>query len=362
VDEDDSLISGFVAGAFKQGELAELVKVEPVSMEEGQERIHDGDGSALLVIPAGFGEAVIRDEPVELTLLTNPSQRILPGIVQGVLEVLVDGAFYAQQVLGEPIRKILDSADNLSGSPSDLLVSDVAVEINGKIQDLEKYLFPPKIVLAIEEEAVKEEPVGLGFGGIMFQSMLFMFLLFASQGVSDELWKERVDGTLRRVVATPGSLTRFLLGKVLAGVVVTGLILAAAMAAGTWLYSLPWVAYLPGLIWMTLVAGMFIALFSVLQLWATSQRGGSILLNLIIFPMMMIGGSFFPPESMPEWLRSLGRFTPNGYSLSVLKTIQAGDVVTAANGAAVAGLLAITLLLLWLGALRLGQVYARAAS
>ena len=113
---------------------------------------------------------------------------------------------------------------------------------------------------------------------------------------------------------------------------------------------------------MTLVAGMFIALFSVLQLWATSQRGGSILMNLIIFPMMMIGGSFFPPESMPEWLRSLGTFTPNGYSLSVLKTIQAGEVVTAANGAAVAGLVAITLLLLWLGALRLGRVYARAAS
>ena len=58
----------------------------------------------------------------------------------------------------------------------------------------------------------------------------------------------------------------------------------------------------------------------------------------------------------------MGRFTPNGFGLSVLKTIQAGQVVTAGNGAAVALFLTITLVLLWVGALRLGRVYAQAAS
>ena len=55
VDQDDSLLSGLIAGAYTAGELGELITVEKVSLEEGTERINTGDGSGLLIIPQGFG-------------------------------------------------------------------------------------------------------------------------------------------------------------------------------------------------------------------------------------------------------------------------------------------------------------------
>ena len=362
VDEDDSLISGFLSGAFNQGELADLVQLEPVSREVGEQRISKGDGTALLIIPAGFGEAVMKDEPTTLRLVTNPAQRILPGIVEGVLKTLVDGTFYAQQVLGEPLREIMESTNDLADPPSNILVSSVSVQINETIQRLEDYVFPPAIELVVEMEEKEEETTSVDFGAIFFQSMLFMFLLFGAQGISDGLWREREERTLSRIVSAPGRLGAFLLGKVLAGVVVLGGILAAALAVGTWLYDFPWVTYPAALLWLLLVAGLLIALFSLIQLVASSRRGASLILNVIVFPMMMLGGSFFPPEGMPDWLAVIGRYTPNGYGLHILKILHAGAPDMGIVLQAFLVFAVVTGASLWLASARLRSSFAKAAS
>jgi ABC-type multidrug transport system permease subunit len=41
----------------------------------------------------------------------------------------------------------------------------------------------------------------------------------------------------------------------------------------------------------------------------------------VLFPLMMIGGNFFPLEAMPDWMARIGRFTPNGWSMQQLKSI-----------------------------------------
>ena len=53
------ILSGLlVAGLENAGGL---VEVDSVSREEGTRRIEAGDASALLVVPAGFGDAVLDD-------------------------------------------------------------------------------------------------------------------------------------------------------------------------------------------------------------------------------------------------------------------------------------------------------------
>ncbi len=333
-----------------------------MSREDGEERISRGDGTALLIIPERFSEAVLKDEPTTLRLITNPAQRILPGIVEGILATLVDGTFYVQQVLGEPVREIMESTNDLADPPSSLVVSSVSVAFNETIQRMGEYVFPPAIELVVEMEEKEEETTSVDFGTIFFQSMLFMFLLFGAQGISDGLWREREERTLSRIVSTPGRLSGFLLGKVLAGVVVLGGILAAALALGTWLYDFPWATYPAVLFWLLLVAALLIALFSLIQLVAVSRRGASLILNVIVFPMMMLGGSFFPPEGMPDWLAVIGRYTPNGYGLHILKMLQAGAPDPRTVVVAFALFAAVTGLSLWLASVRLRSSFAKAAS
>ena len=72
----------------------------------------NGEVSALLIIPAGFGMALLEQQPATLELTTNPAQTILPGIIIDVTEILLDAGFYVQQLFGDEITAILDAAES----------------------------------------------------------------------------------------------------------------------------------------------------------------------------------------------------------------------------------------------------------
>ncbi len=57
------------------------------------------------------------------------------------------------------------------------------------------------------------------------------------------------------------------------------------------------------------------------QLHASSERAGSILTTALLFPLLMLGGSFFPSEAMPAWLAGIGAMTPNGLAVERLKDV-----------------------------------------
>ena len=133
-DQDESLLSGLIAGAYSQEQLGDLIVVEKVSVEEGEARINDGEARGFLIIPEGFQDAFLNETPVTLTLKTNPAQTILPGIIQDVTEILLDLGFYAQRLLGPEIQQIQNS-DSIS-VPDDVFVSGVAVDIQNKMSSV----------------------------------------------------------------------------------------------------------------------------------------------------------------------------------------------------------------------------------
>ena len=45
---------------------------------------------------------------------------------------------------------------------------------------------------------------------------------------------------------------------------------------------------------------------------------------MILFPLLMVGGSFFPFAVMPEWMAAIGRRTPNGMALVQFEAILFG--------------------------------------
>ena len=321
-DLDDSFLSGALAAAFGQGPLAELVLVEAVDLEEGRERIGDGDGSALLVIPAGFGDAVLSGGASTLELTTNPAQRILPGIIEETLEVVVEGVFYARRLLGDELETVSALLDADTG-PSNATLVQLTVEINEVVTRISKYL-APEPVISLDSRVEEEEQPDLNFGALFFQGMFFMAIVFMGQGVSDDVCAERSQGTLRRLVTTPQAISTFLGGKMLAIGVVFAAAATLVLPIGAWLYDFAWPRIPVAILWVTFSGLLLTTLFTMIQLFAASQRAGSILSTVILFPIIMIGGSFFPFEMMPPGLAAIGQRTPNGWALQHLKAILAG--------------------------------------
>ena len=69
-DQDSSFVTRLMLGALGSG--SGLVEVESTTLEEGRKKIEKGKGTALLVLPAGFGDAAFRE-----TTLTQASLETL---------------------------------------------------------------------------------------------------------------------------------------------------------------------------------------------------------------------------------------------------------------------------------------------
>ena len=320
-DQDDTLVSGLLSTALGSAEIMDL---QSVTLEEGRRRIDGGDATALLVVPKGFQEAVLEQSSSELTLFVNPAQQILPGIVQEALEIVVEGVFYAQQIFGPVLRRIVPAG--ATGPPSDAEVAAISVEINQQLARLQNVVLPPAIALTVVKEASGRAEPSLTLGQLFLPGMLFMSFLFVASGMSGDVWEEQRMGTLRRALTTPQPAHRLLMGKLIAGVALMAVIAFVALAAGTVLFDIPWWRVPAALAWCVFAGGALLALLTLLQMLASSQRGADMLSSTVIFPLMMLGGSFFPFETMPGWMAAVGRWTPNGLGVVRLKDLLYGDI------------------------------------
>ena len=352
-DHDRSLVSRLLVSALDR---VPVIAADTTSESRGRARVAAGRASALLVIPQGFGDAVLDERPIDVPLVTNPAQRILPGIVQESVDMLFDGASYAQRLFREPIREIRSELDGGAERPSDATVVRVSLEVNRAVGRLRRYVAPP--IVALETRVEKDSAAEAGFGTLFLPGLLIMSMLFVGQGLSGDLWREREQGTLRRALASPRPLRTFLAGKLLAGAIVIGGICLVALPLEAAAFGLDPGRLPAALAWSVFSGTVFLAGLMSIQLLASSQRTAGLLTNMILFPLLMAGGSFLPFEVMPEWLARIGRATPNGWALSQLKAILGGSVEPAGLVAPLAGLAAVGIACFVLGARRLARGFA----
>ena len=330
-DLDGSLAGRLLTGGFTQGPLAEIVDVEGVDAAEGRRRMEDGDASALLVIPDGFGGALLDARPAALELVTNPAQTILPGILETTLDVELEAAEVLRRLFAAPIDRIAGDVER-DGFPPDSLVASVAAAVNRTGAGASEWLLPPAIDLEIAGPADE----GFDFGRAFFPGMLILALLFMSTGLSTDLWSERRLGTLERAMVAPRGLAGFLAGKWLAGAAALALVAAVGLAAGRWAFGIEIANPVLAFAWLAVTGVALLAGFTLMQVLARTERAANVLVNAVTLPLAMLGGSFFPFETMPGWMVAIGRSTPNGWALLRLREI--------IDGAPQLGMLAVSTL------------------
>jgi ABC-type Na+ efflux pump permease subunit len=348
-DEDESLVGRLLTGGFQQGALAELVLVETVDVEDGRRRMEDGDASGLLVIPAGFGRAVLDGEPAALELVTNPSQTVLPGILEGILDVELEAAEVLRRLFDDPIESILADGDR-DAFPADSTVASIATAFNQAGEEASDWLLPP----AIELETVAEaEAEAFDFGRAFFPGMLILAVLFMATGLSIDVWSEKRQGTLKRALTAPRGAGAWVAGKWLAGGCALALVSLVGLAAGRWLFGIEVASPLLAFGWLALVGIALLAVFTLIQVLARNERAANVLVNAVTLPLAMLGGSFFPFETMPGWMVSLGRLTPNGWALLRLRAIMDGTPEPRLLAISAAAAIGIVVVLGWIVGRRL---------
>lgn len=317
-DEDGTALSQALTAAFSREPLAKMIVIETTNQKEGRRRMDRGDASALLIVPKGFQEAFFQSRPIQLQLVTNPAQEILPNIIQETLSIVVDGGFYVQR-LGGPLLRTLSTGP----PPSDDTVALVSVAISRYARSLSKYINPP--LIALDLHVLADKPATQNIAAIFLPAMLFMGLLFIGNAHALDIWKEQMWGTLRRLVSTPASLAALLGGRLISLALILTVVALLGVAGMRWFAQVPVASVTLATLWLVLSGAAFYLFLVAIAVHTPGQRAASVIGNLVVFPLALLGGSFFPFEMMPDWMASIGRFTPNGWAITEFKAFVSGS-------------------------------------
>ena len=238
---------------------------------ETARRLDQGETMVALDIPPRFQESLLRGEPVSVQLQVDATHTA-PGFL---------AASYASRIVGEfGLEAALAREGLSSGGLEDapIVVADHRSLFNANQRDT--WFVPISELL----EAIT----------------LFSILLPAAAMVRE---KER--GTIEQLLVSPLSPIQIVLPKIIAmtGVVLVCMTLSLVAVLGL-IFHVPIRGSLPLFYAVTtlyVVANAGLGLFVATVARTLAQVG--LLSLLILAPMMLLSGSWTPPEAMPAWLR-----------------------------------------------------------
>jgi ABC-2 type transport system permease protein len=172
-------------------------------------------------------------------------------------------------------------------------------------------------------------PAGLNYFGFFFPGTIVLVLLFAAIFSNISVIEDRHEGFLQGVLVAPVSRTSLVIGKVLGGATlawlqgVVFLVLAPVSGVHLTVASTLAAAGVLALLAVTLTAlGFFFA-------WKLdSVQGFHAIMNVVLLPMWLLSGAFFPLNGAPLWLSLLMRANPLTYGVSVLREVLYGPGAT----------------------------------
>jgi len=320
-DLDDSFVSQGILSALGQDQIAEMILVEKVALNEGQRRINEGDGSGHLVIPKDFGKAWLDHEEVALELMVNPSQNISPRLIREMLESLLELGDFVHKVFGEELTIISQSLE--SNGLVGISTAEFSSNITDKVSGIAGLIFPP--VLEAEDVTPQPEGVPVGMAFLMFPGILVMAAFFAANGQSANFWTEKEKGTLGRWLASPNAFSAFWVAQWFTAMLLTAIVAAPIMLAGFLYFGISFEKYFTSLAWLMMTGPILFAVLSLIQVLAPSKKVGGMISTLVMFPLLMAGGSFFPTETMPKFIATIAQYTPNGRVIEPLKGYLIGE-------------------------------------
>jgi ABC-2 type transport system permease protein len=279
----------------------------PMSSEAARRQIKDGNSVAAIFIPRGFGEKLQAGQPTELTLLQNPAEPIPLGIVRGILQN-VTGRLSLQAIAAQVAVQEVVTATQGQLNPREVLRS--------VLQRMRQHEQMPAVRLQTQDASLLP---GRKFDAFKqnVPGYAVMFALFTMMGGGNALLKERELGTFRRLLAAPVARANILVGKLMANFFIALLEVALFFAFASLVFGMELGNSLPGLALMAGAVALTATSMGILMAaLVRTQAQLSYASVLIVLTMSSLGGSWWPLDIVPGFMRTLAHLiTINAWAM-----------------------------------------------
>ncbi len=163
-------------------------------------------------------------------------------------------------------------------------------------------------------------PPGTSYVEYVYPGIIVMVLLFTAIFSTISVVEDRRQGFLQGVLVAPIGRSSIVLGQTLGGTVlalVQGILfLVLAPVAGI---SLSAIGVLAVTAVMFLVSFGLTSLGLVIAWRLDSTQGFHAIMNLILLPMWVLSGAFFPATGAPKWIEWIMRVNPLTYGMAAVR-------------------------------------------
>lgn len=342
VDQDNSPQSQkFIAALSKNDSL----RVVSDQLEPAMDSVRKGKRTGMLVVPPEFGKTagMFWQVQPEIQLGVDPSRAAESGMMQGLVmqamgELIGDrfrdpksflpsierarSEMQASGLIGDATSvftdKFFDSLQNMIESADQLQAQDGEGDAGSfgmqfaKIKSLD-------VTRALDPNSVEGQVKKLrSRWDISFPQAMLWGVLGCVAGFSISIAKERSQGTLVRLQASPLSKTQILLGKALACFLAALMVMVLMTSLGYFLQLRP-ASWLKLIVAGISTAGSFVGIMmtvSVLGKTEQSVSGTGWAINMI---MAMLGGCMIPVMFMPAFLQRISVVSPIRWAILAIE-------------------------------------------
>lgn len=295
VDEDEGLImpgatvvdlSQGIADALAANDAVTVVELAPETLDQA---LRDGEVLGVVVLPAGFTAGLVRD----------PTHR-------AVIDVRLEGSnptrnrFITAQALQAAVTSV--AALGMGGLGAAGETGELPITVNpsylyaGESLDTLDYIAPAYIA---------------------FLSFFFVFLLTCVAFL-----RERSQGTMERLLATPATRLEIILGY-MGGLGLFALVQVLVIVAFTiWVLRVHFVGIVPlMLVIVGLLALVAVSIGILASTFARNEFQVIQFIPIIIIPQGLLSGMIWPIEDMPAYLQPLAYIMPLTYANRALRDV-----------------------------------------
>jgi ABC-2 type transport system permease protein len=170
------------------------------------------------------------------------------------------------------------------------------------------------------------------FGYIDYSAAAFVGIVILTSGISSltiTIAAYREKGILRRFRAAPISPVTFLAGEMLSILVVSSMGVVLLLATGFLAFGMHfWGNVLEALAAFLLGTAAIAGLGFVPASLAPSARSGTVISNILYFPMLFLSGAALPRQMLPDALKTVSEVFPLTHAIRLLRGIWLGGHLT----------------------------------
>lgn len=330
VNDDSSLLGSALVEMLQSEDLDALLNPLVMTNLAAARAMVDNDNTAAVIyIPSGFTASIIpspqlgtttQEKVVQIEFYTNPTRTTSAGIIRTILE-----QFLSQVEIGRISGEVTVTQLLANGYIDPAQAAAVGTSIGQQMAQSSGGTSSIKLINVTEGGG----PVEFDTLAYIAPGMALMFLMYTVTYGGLSLIKENRQGTLARMLISPTTSTQVLSGKVI-GIFLTAVAQLLILIGGTsLLFGLKWGDPLAVLVLVFAAAfaatgwGMVIAAF----LKTPGQVGSIGSALMLIFGLL--GGSFFDISSLPGWVQTISKISPNAWGMGgFLDLAHGGSIVS----------------------------------